>query len=67
MAEQDYPTTLVDDNEEELDHLNRTQERGLETLQEEWKVKNRVCYEAIMDVCLKNGQTMQIKCGKNLG
>ncbi len=48
--EQDYPTTLLDDDGEELDTLNRTQMRELEVLQEEWKAKNMICYEAIMDV-----------------
>jgi hypothetical protein len=30
--EQDCPTTLVDEDGEELDHLTRIQERKLETL-----------------------------------
>jgi hypothetical protein len=45
-----WSTTLVDEDGEEFDHLNLTQERELETLQEEWKVKNRICYGAIMDI-----------------
>ena len=53
---------------EEIDHLNRTQERELETLQEEWKVKNRICYGAIMDVCYKNINARRIakRCKTNV-
>ncbi len=58
--EQDYPTTLLDEDGEELDTLNRTQMRELEVLQEEWKVKNRTCYGAIMDVCYKNTNARRI-------
>lgn len=52
--EEDYPTTLVDENNEELDHPNRAQMRELEHLQEDWKVKNRICYGVIMNVSYKN-------------
>ena len=37
--EEDYPTTVVDEDGEEVDHPNRTQRTELEALQEEWKVK----------------------------
>jgi hypothetical protein len=58
--EEDYPTTLLDEDGEELDTLNRTQMRELKVLQEEWKAKNRICYGAIMDVCYKNSNTKRI-------
>ena len=66
--EQEYPTTLVDEDGEELDHLNRAQERELETMQEEWKTKNRICYGAIMDVCFKNPNARRVakRCKSNV-
>ena len=66
--EQDYPTTLLDDDGEELDTLNRTQMRELEVLQEEWKAKNRICYGTIMDVCYKNTNARRIakRCKTNV-
>jgi hypothetical protein len=36
--EKDYPTTIVDEDGEELNTLNRTQIRELAVLQEDWKV-----------------------------
>ncbi len=41
-------------------HPNRAQIRELEVLQEERKVKNRICYGAIMDVCYKNANAKRI-------
>jgi hypothetical protein len=66
--EQDYPTTLVDDDGEEIEHPNRPQMRELELLQEEWKVKNRICYGAIMDVCYKNPNAKRVakRCKSNV-
>jgi hypothetical protein len=66
--QEDYPTTLVDEDGEEVDHPNRAQLRELEVLQEEWKVKNRVCYGAIMDVCYKNSNAKRIakRCKTNV-
>ncbi len=58
----------MDEDREELDNLNRTEERELETLQEEWKIKNRICYEAIMDVCFKNPDARRVgkRCKSNV-
>ncbi len=42
LLEEDYPTTLTDEDGEELDHPNRAQMKELEVLQEEWKIKNRI-------------------------
>ncbi len=65
---EEYPTTLMDEDEEELDTLNRAQMRELEVLQEEWKVKNRICYGAIMNVCYKNTNARRIakRCKTNV-
>jgi hypothetical protein len=52
--EQEYPTTLADENGEEFDCLSRSQERELEILQEKCKLKNWVCSKAITDACFKN-------------
>jgi hypothetical protein len=66
--EQDYPTTLVDEDGEVLDQLTRPQERELETLQKEWKIKNRICYGAIMDACFKNPDARRVakRCKLNV-
>jgi hypothetical protein len=66
--EQDCPTSLLDEDGEEFDHLTRAQERELETLQEEWKNKNRICYAAIMDVCFKNPNARRVakRCKSNV-
>jgi hypothetical protein len=66
--QEDYPTTLTDEDGEELDHPNCAQMRELEALQEEWKIKNRICYGAVMDVYYKNTNARRIakRCKTNV-
>jgi hypothetical protein len=56
--EEDYPTTLVNENGEEMDHPNCLQMRELELLHEDWnkKTRGRDKTKKVCSVCRKPDQ-----------